>query len=65
MKHPRMWMQVGVWPPVHPPWPSAARTQARRRLWIGAGVLVSAVVGATIGSVVTLTLIGQLGSVCS
>ena len=63
MKHPRMWMQVGVWPPpVHAVWRPSQKNRAHRRRWIAAGVVVAVALGATLGSVVTLLLVGQVGS---
>lgn len=63
MKRQRMWMEVGVWPPpVQAQWRPARSTVARRRRWIVAGVVASVALGAVVGSLATLMLVGRVAS---
>ena len=63
MKRQRMWMEVGVWPPpVRAQWQPARSTVVRRRRWIVAGVVASVVLGAVVGSIATLMLVGTVAS---
>jgi len=61
VKHPRMWMECGVWPPpVRSQWRPSRPEIARRRRWCTACIVLAAALGATAGSVVTLALTGQV-----
>ena len=63
MKRPRMWMEVGVWPPpVRAQWRPARNTMTRRRRWIAVGIVAALVLGAAGGSVATLVLLGTVRS---
>jgi len=63
VKRPRMWMEVGVWPPpVRAQWRPARSTVVRRRRWVAAGLLASVVFGAVAGSIATLMLVGTVGA---
>ncbi len=64
MTRPRMWMQVGVWPPpavAH--WRPSRHVQVQRRRWVVAGLVVSLALGAAVGSVATLALVAAVGTV--
>lgn len=65
MSRPRMWMQVGTWPPPSDAGPKSGHVQRRPleeagvRRWVVMRVVSAAVLGATAGSLATM-LIGQV-----
>ena len=65
VRRPRMWMQVGVWPPTQAQRPTSPQTQPPARPWSVTGVIVSIALGATMGSIATHVLLRQLRSLFS
>lgn len=55
MKHPRMWMECGVWPPpVRAQWRPARNEKRKRQRAFIVGMAMGAALGATIGSVMAV-----------